>query len=423
MQTRALVQDLTDPDVGARVADATEGLDVGLLIYNAGASDRTTTFLENELDYSLKQIKLDCIGPIALAHHFGHAMRERGRGGIVLVASLACVAGSATLAMYSAVKAFQHNFAEGLWAELRPHGVDVCCTPLGMTYTPAFQRMGFEYDPADAHAVRGCGARDHREHRQRPGSRSGREQPGGRVSGLDDRPAVTRRDDERGIAGFREPAGELNAGGGLARRPAGGPRDRRSGARPGELLIKPLSAAICASDVHYMDHPNSAPRFVWDSGRDTIMGHEFIGEVVGHGPDCSGDFPIGSRVTSMPMLIRAGAEPHVIGHDPDAPGAFGELMVVSEVMSRKVPDGVPNDAVAVVDAFAVGEFYVRCSGIGPGELPLVIGAGAIGLSTVAALASRGVGPIVVSDYSDERLEYAKKFGADVLVNPANRVTI
>jgi len=188
----------------------------------------------------------------------------------------------------------------------------------------------------------------------------------------------------------------------------------------GQLLIKPLSAAICASDVHYMDHPNSAPRFVWDSGRDTIMGHEFIGEVVGHGPDCSGDFPVGSRVTSMPILIRAGQEPHVIGHDPDAPGAFGELMVVSEVMSRKVPDGVPNDAVAVVDAFAVGEFYVRCSGIGPGELPLVIGAGAIGLSTVAALSARGVSPIVVSDHSDDRLAYAKKFGADVLVNPANR---
>lgn len=49
----------------------------------------------------------------------------------------------------------------------------------------------------------------------------------------------------------------------------------------GDLLIRPLSAAICASDVHYMDHPNSAPRFVWDSGRDTIMGHEFIGEIVG----------------------------------------------------------------------------------------------------------------------------------------------
>jgi len=148
VQTRVVVQDLTDPDVGAKVATATDGLDVGLLIYNAGASDRTTTFLETEVEYSLKQIKLDCIGPTALAHHFGIAMRERGRGGIVLVASLACLAGSATLAVYSAVKAFQHNFAEGLWSELRPHGVGVCCTPLGMTYTPAFQRMGIEYDPA-----------------------------------------------------------------------------------------------------------------------------------------------------------------------------------------------------------------------------------------------------------------------------------
>jgi threonine dehydrogenase-like Zn-dependent dehydrogenase len=122
----------------------------------------------------------------------------------------------------------------------------------------------------------------------------------------------------------------------------------------------------------------------------------------------------------MPLLIREGAEPHVIGHDPDAPGAFGELMLVSEVLSRTVPDGVLDDAVAVVDAFAVGEFYVRSSAIAPGELPLVVGAGAIGLSAVAALVARGVGPIVVSDYRAERLEYAKKFGADVLVNPAER---
>lgn len=148
VQTRVVVQDLTDPDVGGKVANATHNLDVGLLIYNAGASDRTNSFLDNELDYSLAQIKLDCIGPITLAHHFGSAMRERGRGGIVLVSSLACLAGSATLAMYSAVKAFEHNFAEGLWAELRPSGVDVCCTPLGMTYTPAFERMGMEYDPS-----------------------------------------------------------------------------------------------------------------------------------------------------------------------------------------------------------------------------------------------------------------------------------
>lgn len=147
VQTRVVVADLTAPDVVSTIAAATEDLDVGLLIYNAGASDRTAPFLENELEYSLKQVALDCVGPMALARHFGPAMCERGRGGIVLVASLACLAGSATLAVYAAVKAFQHTFAEGLWAELRPHGVDVCCTPLGMTYTPALARMGVEYDP------------------------------------------------------------------------------------------------------------------------------------------------------------------------------------------------------------------------------------------------------------------------------------
>jgi short-subunit dehydrogenase len=148
MQVRTVVQDLTEPDIGDRVAEAVDGLEIGLVVYNAGASDRTSYFLENEYEYSLKQIKLDCIGPTALARQFGPAMVERGRGGIVLVASLACLAGSATLAMYSAVKAFQHNFAEGLWAELHPQGVDVVCAALGMTYTPALQRMGVTYDAA-----------------------------------------------------------------------------------------------------------------------------------------------------------------------------------------------------------------------------------------------------------------------------------
>jgi short-subunit dehydrogenase len=147
VEVRTVVQDLTDAEVAAKVGAATHGLEIGLLIYNAGASDRTTPFLDTGIDYALKQIKLDCIGPVALIDLLAPAMRDRRRGGIVLVASLACIAGSATLATYSAVKAFQHNFAEGLWAELRDYGVDVCCMPLGATFTPALQRMGVTYDP------------------------------------------------------------------------------------------------------------------------------------------------------------------------------------------------------------------------------------------------------------------------------------
>jgi threonine dehydrogenase-like Zn-dependent dehydrogenase len=196
----------------------------------------------------------------------------------------------------------------------------------------------------------------------------------------------------------------------------------------GDLLLKTLSTAICASDVHYMDHPELAiddptGRSMYDPDRDIVMGHEFVGEVIGHGPGCSDAFPIGSRVTSMPIrLVDGGAGGlHIIGQHPDAQGSFGELLVVPEATAKVVEGSVASDAIAVVDAFAVGEFYVRASRIEPGEIPIVIGAGAIGLSAVAALSARGIEPIIVSDYKSERRELAaSSFGAHVLVDPAKR---
>ena len=68
-----------------------------------------------------------------------------------------------------------------------------------------------------------------------------------------------------------------------------------------------------------------------------------------------------------------------------------------------MPQDADPDAVALTDAFAVGEGYVALSQITPGQLPLVIGAGAIGLSAVAALVSRGIEPIIVADFNDDRL--------------------
>jgi threonine dehydrogenase-like Zn-dependent dehydrogenase len=196
---------------------------------------------------------------------------------------------------------------------------------------------------------------------------------------------------------------------------------------PGELLLRTLSTAICASDVHFMDHHDLVPEggpagMVYDEDRDMVLGHEFVGEVVAHGPDCTDDFPIGTRVTAMPILLVDGGlgGTKVIGQHPEAQGSFGELLVVNEMMARAVIGDVPDDAVALVDAFAVGEFYVRSSAIGPGEVAIVIGAGAIGLSAVAALAARGIEPIVVSDFNAGRRELAGQFGAHVLVDPAEQ---
>jgi len=190
----------------------------------------------------------------------------------------------------------------------------------------------------------------------------------------------------------------------------------------GELLVRTVSTAVCASDIHYMDHPDptdSSGLFVWDADRDVVMGHEFVGEVVAHGPGCSDQFPVGIRVTSVPTLVRDGGM-QVIGQHPDAPGSFGELFLVSELVARAVPDDADPDAVALTDAFAVGEGYVAMSNIVPGQIPLVIGAGAIGLSAVAALAARSIDPIIIADFNDERLELARRFGAHITVNPSGR---
>ena len=196
----------------------------------------------------------------------------------------------------------------------------------------------------------------------------------------------------------------------------------------GDLLLKTLSTAICASDVHFMDNPEAGiddptGRSLYDADRDIVMGHEFVGEVIGHGPGCSDAFPIGARVTSMPIrLVDGGAGGlRIIGQHPEAQGSFGELLVVPEATARVVEGDVSSDAIAVVDCFAVGEFYVRAANVQPGEVPIVIGAGAVGLSAVAALSSRGIQPIIVSDFHAERRELARSgFGAHVLVDPADQ---
>jgi threonine dehydrogenase-like Zn-dependent dehydrogenase len=197
---------------------------------------------------------------------------------------------------------------------------------------------------------------------------------------------------------------------------------------PGELLLRTLSTAICASDVHFIDHPemgvnDPTGRSLYDANRDIVLGHEFVGEVVGHGTGCTAQFPVGARVTSIPIrLVNGGADgARIIGQHPDAQGSFGELLVVAEALAKPVDGDISSDAVALTDAFAVGEFYVRAARMEPGEMPLVIGAGAIGLSAVVALAGRGVEPIIVSDYKSERRELALgSFGAHIAVDPAEK---
>ncbi len=140
-QTRTLTIDLATPEAGDELIAKTSDLDVGLVMYNAGGDPHFRPFLDNPLDESLNMLRRNCAVPTQLCHHYGRAMVARGRGGIILVTSGAAVGGTANLAAYGGSKAWNRVFAEALWAELKPHGVDVLSLLLGETDTPALRKL------------------------------------------------------------------------------------------------------------------------------------------------------------------------------------------------------------------------------------------------------------------------------------------
>lgn len=146
VEVRTLPVDLLADDALERIARVTEGLDVGLLIYNAGANTYGHEFVTGDLRRFQEVIDLNITAQLTLVRHFGALMRERRRGGILLVGSLSGYLGSAQISVYSAVKAFCRTFAEGLWLEMRDHGVDVLELVLGLTRTPAMARAGLRMD-------------------------------------------------------------------------------------------------------------------------------------------------------------------------------------------------------------------------------------------------------------------------------------
>ena len=113
--------------------------DVGLYVSNAGADPNGARFLDVDAEAWRSLVTRNVLTTMLSAHHFGGKFRARGRGGLLLVNSYACYGGGQFMACYTGSKAFDLNFAESLWAELKPHGVDVLSLVMGMTDTPAFK--------------------------------------------------------------------------------------------------------------------------------------------------------------------------------------------------------------------------------------------------------------------------------------------
>lgn len=137
VETRVLALDLGAPDVGERIAAATADLDIGFVVYNAAHAD-IGEYLDQSVASKLATVDVNCRGVLLLTSHFGPRLVARRRGGIVLMSSMSGWQGSAMIAVYAASKAFITVLGEGLWSELRPHGVDVQVCVAGATSTPNF---------------------------------------------------------------------------------------------------------------------------------------------------------------------------------------------------------------------------------------------------------------------------------------------
>ncbi len=161
VETRTLAIDLAIVDAAAQVARATADIEVGFLVYCAGADPVFEPFLANSIETAEAMVHRNCTVPMQLCHHFAQPMVDRGRGGIVIFGSGAGLAGGPNMVAYGASKAFDMVFAEALWSELHDKGIDIIGLILGKTNTPSLRRLehqrgvlGSEDDaPSDAMSV------------------------------------------------------------------------------------------------------------------------------------------------------------------------------------------------------------------------------------------------------------------------------
>jgi len=147
VEHRVVAVDLTDPDAIERVALATDDLDVGLVVSNAGTA-MSGEFLTHDLDGLRAVARLNVMANLDVAHHFGHRLVRRGRGGLLLVSALGSGHGVPNMANAAATKAYVTALGQALHAEFARTGVSVSVLLPGPTDTPVLDELGFQRDSA-----------------------------------------------------------------------------------------------------------------------------------------------------------------------------------------------------------------------------------------------------------------------------------
>lgn len=154
VEVRTAACDLARPDLAAELDALTRDLDLGLAVYNAAFAP-VGEVLDRPLDDLLRAVDVNVRGPLVFARTLAPRLVARGRGGVVLMSSLAGFQGAPRIATYAATKAFNIVLGEGLWRELAPRGVDVLVSCAGAVRTPGYAKSAGGDAPGtlDADAV------------------------------------------------------------------------------------------------------------------------------------------------------------------------------------------------------------------------------------------------------------------------------
>jgi short-subunit dehydrogenase len=141
VEVRTIVQDLAKPGAADHLASTCADLEVGLFVSNAGSDSTGSQFLDAPLNAWRGLVDRNIRTLMESVYAFAPPMKARRRGGMVLMSSGTALGGQTRLAVYSASKAFDLNFAESLWSELGPHGVDVLAVVAPAMDTPMMRQL------------------------------------------------------------------------------------------------------------------------------------------------------------------------------------------------------------------------------------------------------------------------------------------
>jgi short-subunit dehydrogenase len=140
---QAIPCDLATEAASLREKVADLGIEVDLLVNNAGFGT-SGPFLDHDPGRDAEQVRVNCEAIVTLTHAFLPSMVERGRGGIVNVASTAGMQPLPYESVYAATKAFAISFTDALHTELRGSGVRVLAVNPGPVPTEWQQVAGYE---------------------------------------------------------------------------------------------------------------------------------------------------------------------------------------------------------------------------------------------------------------------------------------